>query len=279
MIKAVVLDVDGVVIGTKKGFNFPNPHPNVVQKIKEIQNTGIRISLCSSNPAYTNKELVTQLGLNSLHIGSNGMEMFNPVEQFYTTERLPKDICLQIAKKALNKGIYLEVFTPNSYYIQQEREYTKVMNVVRRKHAEKVENLLDVISMSDITRMSLVVAVEEKENIIQLLKPFDANITINWSTAPQLPNILFAVLSLKHISKKSAVMEISKFLQIPLEYILGVGDGVNDWNFIELCGYGAAMGNAHHQLKEYIKTKGPDGYVGGHVDENGLVDILDHFLQ
>ena len=33
-IKAIILDVDGVIVGEKIGFNSPNPHPDVIEKLK-----------------------------------------------------------------------------------------------------------------------------------------------------------------------------------------------------------------------------------------------------
>ena len=80
------------------------------------------------------------------------------------------------------------------------------------------------------------------------------------------------------ISKKQGAIEISNNINVPLENILAVGDSTSDWQFIELCGYGAAMGNASEKLKEYVRTK-PKGhfYIGGDVDENGIIEILDYF--
>ena len=67
-------------------------------------------------------------------------------------------------------------------------------------------------------------------------------------------------------------------MNIPLEDILAVGDSTSDWQFIELCGYGAAMGNASDQLKKLVKTKQEAHfYIGGNVDKNGIIEILNYF--
>ena len=61
--------------------------------------------------------------------------------------------------------------------------------------------------------------------------------------------------------------------------MLGVGDSKSDRNFIELCKYGAAMGNASQELKDLVSSKGEDyAFIGPSVDENGILTILDHFL-
>ncbi len=37
MIKAMILDVDGVIVGEKKGFNFPWPHNDVMARLTKIK--------------------------------------------------------------------------------------------------------------------------------------------------------------------------------------------------------------------------------------------------
>jgi len=46
MIKGLILDVDGVLIGRKKGYNWPEPHPLVIQTLKLLREKGIIVSLC-----------------------------------------------------------------------------------------------------------------------------------------------------------------------------------------------------------------------------------------
>jgi len=37
MIKAVILDIDGVIVGEKIGFNSPYPHLKVFELLKKIR--------------------------------------------------------------------------------------------------------------------------------------------------------------------------------------------------------------------------------------------------
>ncbi|MEK7557255.1 MAG: HAD hydrolase family protein, partial [Patescibacteria group bacterium] len=74
-------------------------------------------------------------------------------------------------------------------------------------------------------------------------------------------------------------IEILRSLDISFANTLGVGDSSSDWQFIELCQYGAAVGNASEELKKLVTSKGKEfSYIGPTVDENGIIDILNHFL-
>jgi hydroxymethylpyrimidine pyrophosphatase-like HAD family hydrolase len=71
-----------------------------------------------------------------------------------------------------------------------------------------------------------------------------------------------------------------EYLGIPLTEVLAIGDTLSDWNFMNLCKYVAVPANGQDALKELAKTKGEGNYfIGPSVDENGIINILDHFLQ
>ena len=56
-IKLIILDVDGVIVGEKIGFNSPNPHPEVISKLKSIHEQGIPIVLCTAKPHFAIKSI------------------------------------------------------------------------------------------------------------------------------------------------------------------------------------------------------------------------------
>ena len=48
MIKAIITDIDGVIVGKKHGVNFPLPNDDVIQKLKNLHKTGFPIVLCTA---------------------------------------------------------------------------------------------------------------------------------------------------------------------------------------------------------------------------------------
>jgi len=60
--------------------------------------------------------------------------------------------------------------------------------------------------------------------------------------------------------------------------MLGVGDSPSDWQFIEMCQYGVAMGNANDQLKELVRSKGKEcSFVAPTMAENGILEVFERF--
>ena len=108
----------------------------------------------------------------------------------------------------------------------------------------------------DVTKI-MPIALDEKDQnrVTELFKKMNIGLTLSWRIHLVANPLKFGIITAPGISKKQGAIEIANNMNVPLENILAVGDSTSDWQFIELCGYGAAMGNATEKLKEYVKTK------------------------
>ena len=101
---------------------------------------------------------------------------------------------------------------------------------------------------------------------------------LSWGIHPVALPLQFGIVTAKGISKKNAAEEIVKNADISFNEVLGVGDSKSDWQFIQLCRYGSAMGNASEELKELVLSKGKDfSFIAPSVDENGILDVFKNF--
>ena len=133
---------------------------------------------------------------------------------------------------------------------------------------------------NEITKI-MPIALDEKdrEQVSTLFKQLGIDLTLSWGIHPVALPLQFGIITAPGISKSQGTIDISENADIPFENMLGVGDSKSDWQFIELCRYGAAMENASQDLKNLVATKRDNfSYIGGHVDKNGILEILDFFL-
>lgn len=283
-VKGIILDVDGVIIGEKIGFNSPDPHIEVINKLKEIKDKGINISLCTAKPYFAIQKVIEDAGLNNLHITDGGSVIINPIDNIVENKHiLDREQAKAVIEMCIKNNIYVEFYTVDDYFIQksQECEITKQHIHILQKKPIVVEDLAKTSMNEEITKiMPIALDETDKERVNNLYKQLNVNLAFNWSVHPVALPLQFGIVTATGISKKQGLIAISESSNVPLENILGVGDSTSDWNFIELCGYGSAMGNASKELKELVKTKGEGNhYIGGHVDNNGIIDILDYFVK
>ena len=280
-IKAIILDVDGVIVGDKAGFNAPYPPPEVISKLKQIREKGVYVILCSAKPYYSVKKIVDDAHLNNIQTALAGAILVDPLSlEIIKKHAIDNGIVVDLIKQLSENNIYTEIYTAEKYYIQkdQKNEITKLHNFTLSFEPIMVDDLVNQVKNSEIVKILPVTKTDQEKKIVeQIFSDFKEKLVIGWSTHPAIKGYFFGNITASGISKKQSVLEIINLYKIKTEEILGVGDSLTDWDFIEVCGYVGAMGNAVDELKRLVSTKGSNGYIGKSVDENGILDIFKYF--
>jgi len=282
IIKGIILDVDGVIVGSKRGYNWPNPHPNIIQALKTLRSQGIFVSLCTGKGTFAIKNIVTSAHLDNLHIGDGGAVVVDVLNNKIIEQHLiNRNIANQVIETYQNQKTYIELYTIDGYCVQKDS-----IGSITEKHAAilyqqpiVVDSLLEFANQAQIVKiMPIAEDIEDKDRIVKTFNMFKQNLSLQWGIHPTALPHQFGIITAEGISKKQAAVTISNTIRIPFEDMLGVGDSLTDWEFIQLCNYGGAMGNASNDLKEIIKSKPENHFtIGSSVDENGLLDIFKYY--
>jgi len=282
-VKGIILDVDGVIVGEEIGFNSPNPHPDVIKKLKEIRLKNIPIALCTAKPYFSIGEIISSAKLDNYHIADGGGVIINPIEGKVVEKHLiQSSVASEAIKAFIDNDVYIEFYTVDDYYIQQDQvsKITDQHKHILQQDAKVVKSLTKEALNSEMTKLMPIAKDEkDKERLNSIFKPFEGKLTLSWGVHPVALPLQFGIVTAPGISKKQGAISISKNFNVPFKDMLGVGDSTSDWQFIEMCKFGGAMGNAKQELKDLVMSKG-DGFsfIGQSVDENGIIEILDFFI-
>lgn len=282
MIKAIIMDVDGVIVGKNKGINYPLPNNVIIAKLKELHGKGIPIVLCTAKFGHAIYEIIRQATLTNPHITDGGAVVIDLLsDKIINAHTFEKGLVKQIISDLLESDIYTECYSVNEYFIQenQKNKFTELRSELLQKTPKIVISLVKEAEKIDVIK---VIAFQEsddvKKKIEGILEKFDDKINFIWSTHPALFPNKPTVITVKGISKKSASLEVLQSLRISPDETLGIGDSLADWDFMELCKYAATVGNESQDLKDLVKTKGEGKYfIGKSVNENGFLDIINYF--
>lgn len=283
-IKAIILDVDGVIIGTKRGFNFPKVHPKIINRLKQLKNSGITISLCTGRHHHSVIPIIEDAGLNNLHITDNGSILINGIAGKVESQKvINKQIALKILRQ-FEKKIHTEIYTVENWYTKQNTGIKFInlrTDILHRKPLLTNSLFAEAKKLPEINKIIFITKNQaETKKYSEELKTFASEVEIDWSSNPKLAPKQICMITSPGVSKRSAIMEVAESIDIPLKNFLGIGDNMIDWEFIELCGYGATLDNATNELKQLVLSKGKEhAHIGKHVDEHGILDILDYFLK
>lgn len=281
MIKGLILDVDGVLVGGKKGYNWPNPHPLVIQALKSVREKGIIVSLCTGKGTFSIQSIVEAAHLDNVHIGDGGAIVVDFLQNKVIDQHIIEPDRVEKTVKLLQQhGIYVELYTKDGYYIQKDyvgNKTTKHIEILS-KEPNIVISLTEISQKLDIVKiMPIADDEQDKRSIIDLITREVKELPLQWGVHPTALPYQFGIITANGISKRHAAEVISEYTNTPLSEMLGIGDGMTDWQFMEICRFAGVMENGPQELKDKVILKGECGFTGKSVDENGVLDILKHF--
>lgn len=283
MIKAIILDVDGVIIGEKIGYNSPHPHLYVVAALKKVREKGIAICLCTAKPHYSISQEINQPNLHNPHIADAGAVIIDPIDKIIVEKHvMDKDLVKEILQTLRDAGVYVEFYTVDDYFIQKDKtsEITKKHTHILQRESVILTDIVEESGGYDITKiMPIAIDNEDKKRVSEALERFTTKASISWGVHPVALPLQFGIITALGSSKKEGAEAIVKSMGISFDDVLGIGDSTSDWKFVQLCGYGATLANGTDELKKLIKEKGEGKYFvsKGSVDENGILEILKYF--
>src|SRR6185503_9311617 len=122
MIKAIITDVDGVIVGDKEGVNFPLPNDKVIQKLKEINKKGIPVVLCTGKFSLAIEDIIIKAELDNPHITDGGALIYNPLRnQIIKEHSIPKDLVTEIVTVCFVNNIEVVVYSAKEYFVQKDQ--------------------------------------------------------------------------------------------------------------------------------------------------------------
>lgn len=284
MVKLIVLDVDGVIVGHKHGVNFPYPNKKVFEALKKVRQTGIPVVLCSGKYFPAIEPIIHQAHLNNPHITDSGSLIIDPLEnKTISSFYINKDLVSDILNTCAQNNIHAEVFSENGHYLQKNipDEFVKRRTLIVQKDPILVDSLAEEAKKHQVIRLvALSFNENDREKIEASLKRYNKLLKLVWSMHPSTKPWEYYLITALNASKANALTKITQELDIPLNQALGVGDTLGDWEFMNLCGYVATMADASDQLKELVKSKKEGKHlIAPSVDEDGILKIFSYFLK
>lgn len=282
MIKAIITDVDGVIIGDKKGFNFPHPTQEVQNAFKVIQKKGIPVVLCTGKASYVVENTIRLLELKNPHIGDGGTYIFDPLAKKILKKHLidPK-IAQDVIRRGLDKKLHMSITTTTDTFIDASHKphITERRRQVLGKDLIVVPSLEKYAESVEILKILATTTSREEDEAAQEIFDLYADKThFIWTHHPVTAPWRYALMTAKDASKITASQEVAKILGVNLSNVLGIGDTLGDWIFMEKCGYVGVVGEGSLELIKKVKTKGEGNYfLAPSVDEDGMVKILEYF--
>lgn len=278
MIKAIIADVDGVMVGKNEGFNFPLPHGSIIKALRKLSDKGMPVILCTAKFRVAIDEIIRQAHLRNPHITDAGALIIDPLgdKKILKKKTIPK---AAIAQHLSQTNVYTELYAADEYFVRKDAD--PVFMAKRTKLLQMKPQLVDSLE-----------AVNQNQDIIKVISYADSEaaapelekevqqlgqaISYIWSHHPFIMPKRPIVITAAGVSKESAAQEVMQYLGVSFEEVLGIGDSPADWSFMQFCGFAGVIGD-NPKLIEHMQFSTNPYYVADSVDNHGILEIFDHF--
>lgn len=275
--KLFFLDIDGTIAvpGT-------DPSPELYSVIRQLQNQGDRVFLCTGRNECFIAEAVRNLGCNGGIYSAGGRivvgqkEIFNaPLSGEKLAQLLPIVTESRIA-------FTLECENRSYKYSTRAREMAAASTLWNQLHSELKRFLFedsngtylfpyDAYDGEPVFKVSFLTCGREPVSYLEDHLPDWARLTIFRNSIEGLP-LSAGEISDRETTKGSALARVCEYCGVSTSDCIAFGDSMNDADVLRAAGLGIAMGNSDPEVKALADR------VCGSCEDNGLAKALTEFL-
>jgi Cof subfamily protein (haloacid dehalogenase superfamily) len=236
----VIADVDGTLVTQRKILTS-----RAVASVKALNDKGIEFAITSGRPPRGMAMLIEPLRLHVPIAGFNGGVFTHPDLTVIKSRSLDPAAARKCVELLLDEGVDVWVYTKDEWLIRDPkaphvaRETATVKfaaAVVSRFESAHLAHAVKIVGISDDTDLIAACESAAKKSLVEKA-----------SVALSQPYYLDITHPLAN--KGAVVAELSRFLKIPPEKIVTIGDMPNDVLMFRKAGLSIAMGNASDEVK------------------------------
>ena len=260
MIKLVVTDIDGTILGENNTFR-----PRIIETVERLKKAGIPIVLATGRVFAGVYPVAKQLGIDTPIICSQG-SIVRHHENMLWERPVKHEIAREVIEVLREKGVHTNVYTNDMIYVEDERlmdEYTTGRFVTYE--------LIDNFDNLKFGRVSKLLAITHDEGEM---------VNLCCELSERYKGVLNICRSHKYYleftdieaTKGSAMRHLADLWGIKQEEIFASGDNDNDVELLLNAGIRVATDNATDALKRVAQ------HICPHVDLDGWADAIEKFV-
>lgn len=240
----------------------------VKKAIEENRKAGNKIIICTARPRYQALEVMKESGSDSIIVSSNGSEIYDINDnKIIFNFFVDNDSVIKMVKYAYSKDIRLILTMEDYDYVTKEIRNPNQKLLSKHNYAKEltecnVKQCMFIDQKSDeIYKIKDILSNDNKLHIVDEINE-NSSYEEKW----------FSV-SNSNCSKGNALKIVSKYLNIPIENTIAIGNDKNDISMFEVAGLSVAVSNASDDIKSKVN------HVTLSNDEDGVAVFLETLIK
>lgn len=240
----------------------------VKKAIEENRKAGNKIIICTARPRYQTLEVMKESGSDSIIVSSNGSEIYDSNDnKIIFNSFVDNDSVIKMVKYAYSKDIRLILTMEDYDYVTKEirnpnQKLLSNSNYIKDLVECNVKQCMFIDKKSDeIYKIKDILSNDNKLHIVDEINE-NSSYEEKW----------FSV-SNSNCSKGNALKIVSKYLNIPIENTIAIGNDKNDISMFEVAGLSVAVANASDDIKSKVN------HITLSNDEDGVAIFLETLIK
>ena len=264
MIEAVVIDLDGTLLNSKKTVSKVDEETLKLLKEKKV----LRIVATGRSYFTTAQVLNHDFPIDYLIFSAGAGIMHYPTKEIFYKKFLSNKEVLEIVEHLselrIDFQVRLKVPNGHKYYYRRYLKSNPDFDSLNHTYRDYVKPLIDTSILTEATR---IIAISPNDENVNLIFNEFKKYSVVRATSPINNKALWMEIFPKNINKGSALSFLSEKLNFNLDKTVGLGNDYNDIDFLDITGQSFMVSNAPNVLKEKYEVTVSN-------NENPLTEIL-----
>ena len=237
MFKAVVSDLDGTLLN--KQHQITPRTRNILHRLVE---QGIKLVVATGRHHVDVRSIRDALGLDIYLITSNGAVVHDKQDQLVFNQVLSSTVAAELIAMKRDPSIHLNVYYGDEWLV--EEEHPKMLEFHDKSgFAYRLTDLAN----HPTDKVNKVFYIGDHEKLLQI----EAQLNQHYGDRVNVSFSLLDCLEVMHggINKGNAVRAVLEQNGLEMSQAVAFGDGMNDFEMLNMVGHGVVMDNAHDRLK------------------------------
>jgi Cof subfamily protein (haloacid dehalogenase superfamily) len=258
-VELVVTDCDGTLLYTDKALGQP-----AIDAVRGLREAGVRFTVASSRPGKGMRHIVEALGVDMPYASYNGGSLVRPATwDVLSSHKLPREVVQTSLEAFAAAHVDAWVFIDDNWYLTRP-DATYVPLETRTVGYEGV--LVTRFDDLDLDAVDKIVGSTADTGHLARVETSLQKQLEGRGHAARSQTYYLDVTSLE-ANKGTAVRELARIANVPLERVAVLGDMGNDMAMFDIAGVSIAMGQASETVQRHAslvsKSNDEDGFAIG----------------
>jgi Cof subfamily protein (haloacid dehalogenase superfamily) len=258
-VELVVTDCDGTLLYTDKTLGQP-----AIDAVRRLQQAGVRFTAASSRPGKGMRHIVEPLAVDMPYASYNGGSLVEPrTWRVLSSHKLPREVVQTSLEALAAAAVDAWVFIDDSWYLTNpDATYVPLETRTVGYGAVRVARFDDL----DLDAVDKIVGSTADTALLARVESGLQQQLAGRGHAARSQTYYLDVTSID-ANKGTAVRELARMMNVPLERVAVLGDMGNDIAMFEVAGVSIAMGQASETVQRRAslvsKSNDEDGFAAG----------------